>query len=119
KAALYLHNLLTILADKGNLAQPGKLDYSISNEPETVHDLLLQDSDGTFELVVWDERLKGTDTVKIDLGENFPLVKIYDPTVGIEPVQFYNDISELSLTLSDHPLVISIPNKSNQYKNAQ
>ena len=119
KAALYLHNLLTILADKGNLAKPGKLDYTIANEPETVHDLLLQDSDGTFELVVWDERIKGTDTVKIDLGENFSLVKIYDPTIGVEPVQFYNDISELSLSLSDHPLVISILNKSNQYKSAQ
>lgn len=119
KAALYLHNLITILSDKGNLGQPGKLDYSIANEPETVHDLLLQDSDGTFELVVWDERIKGTDIVKIDLGENCSLVKIYDPTIGVEPVQFYNDISELSLSLSDHPLVISILNKSNQYKSAQ
>ena len=28
KAAVYLHNLTTILADQGTLAKPGQLDYS-------------------------------------------------------------------------------------------
>jgi len=50
KAAGYLHNLTTILADKSSLRNPGKLAYSISPQPPTVHDLLLQKSDGTFEL---------------------------------------------------------------------
>ena len=33
KAALYLHNLTTILADRGTVREPGKLDYSIPEEP--------------------------------------------------------------------------------------
>ena len=72
KAAVYLHNLTTILADRGSLAKPGQLNYSIAEQPATVHDMLLQKSDGTFELVVWGERLKGSDDVTVHLGETVP-----------------------------------------------
>ena len=63
KAAIYLHNLTTVLADSGSTTKPGQLAYSIPNQPSTVHDLLLQKSDGEFHLVVWDERLSGSDNV--------------------------------------------------------
>jgi hypothetical protein len=109
KAAVYLHNLTTILADKGSLAEPGKLDYSIPNQPATVHDMLLENSDGTFQLVVWGERVKGEDAVTVNLGGVRALVKVYDPTVGTEPVQSHSGIDSLKLTLSDHPLIIVIP----------
>ena len=60
--------MTTILADKGTSAT-GRLDYSVVSEPATVHDLLLQKSDGTFELVVWDEKpAGGSDDVVVDLG---------------------------------------------------
>jgi hypothetical protein len=58
-AATWLHTLTTALADEANTKPPGKLDYTIANQPATVHELLLQKSDGRFELVVWDERFKG------------------------------------------------------------
>lgn len=109
KAAVYLHNLTTILADKGTLQAPGKLDYAIPDEPATVHDMLLQHSDGTFQLVVWGERLKGEDTVTVKLGRKHASVKVYDPTVGTEPVQTLSDIDSLPLTLSNHPLIVAIP----------
>ncbi len=70
KAAVYLHNLTTILADQGSLAKPGRLSYSIPEQPATVHEMLLQKSDGTFELVVWGERLKGADDVTVRLGRH-------------------------------------------------
>ncbi len=87
KAGVYLHNLTTILSDNGALAKPGQLDYSIPEEPATVHDLLLQNSDGTFQLLVWDERLKGADRVTVRLGSTHTSVKVFDPTVGVDPVQ--------------------------------
>lgn len=40
KAAIYLHNLTTILADKGTLAKPGQFDFAIVNQPSTLHELL-------------------------------------------------------------------------------
>lgn len=109
KAAVYLHNLTTILADQGTLEKPGQLHYAISEQPPTVHDLLLQKSDGTFALVVWDERLKATDDVTVHLGRSYPAVKVYDPTIGTDPVQSRDGVDSLKLTLSDHPLIIAIP----------
>ena len=68
KAAIYLHNLTTILAGPGTLSKPGQLDYSLPEQPATVHDMLLQKNDGTFALLMWGERLKGTDRVTVYLG---------------------------------------------------
>ncbi|MBE3123623.1 MAG: calcium-binding protein, partial [Planctomycetes bacterium] len=71
--------------------------------------MLLQASDGTFQLVVWGERVKGEDTVTVNLGGPHASVKVYDPTVGTEPVQSHSRVDSLGLTLSDHPLIIAIP----------
>ncbi len=109
KAAVYLHNLTTILADRGRPAKPGQLQCSIPEQPATVHEMLLQKSDGTFALVVWGERLKGADEVTVRLGRAFPKVSVYDPTVGTRPVQARENVAELKLTLSDHPLIVMVP----------
>jgi hypothetical protein len=108
KAAVYLHNLTTILADQGPNRKPGQLNYSIPEQPGTVHDLLLQKSDGTFALIVWNERLKGADEVIVHLGRTFEGVKVYDPTKGTEPVEMLGSVDTLKLTLSDHPLIIAV-----------
>jgi hypothetical protein len=112
KAAIYLHNLTTILADKSTLAKPGELDFAIIDQPKTVHELLLQRSDGTFQLIVWGERLRGQDRVTVQFGVPRASARIYDPTIGADPVQTLTDVSSLDLTLSDHPVVIAIsPNR--------
>jgi hypothetical protein len=111
KAAVYLHNLTTILADEGSPAKPGQLNYSIPGQPPTVHDMLLEKSNGTFELVVWSERLKGADEVTVHLGRRYPAVKVYDPTIGTEPIRDAGRVDSLKLTLSDHPLILAIRQK--------
>jgi hypothetical protein len=108
KAAIYLHNLTTILADNGSLATPGQLDFTIVDQPNTVHQLLLEHSDGTFQLVVWGERLTGEGRVTVRFGVTPAAIRIYDPTIGVEPVQIPSNASSLELTLGDHPLVIAI-----------
>jgi hypothetical protein len=109
KAAIYFHNLTTILADSGASGTPGRLGYSIPDEPGTVHDMLLQRSDGAFQLIVWGERLTGEDRVVVRLGGTHASVRIYDPTVDIEPVKTSNKVDSLDLVLSDHPLIVMIP----------
>ncbi|CEK18620.1 hypothetical protein CWRG_02230 [Chthonomonas calidirosea] len=109
KAAVYLHNLTTILADQGVLHDPGRLAYAIPNEPVTVHDMLLQKSNGTFDLVVWDEQIGGTSLVSVQFEKTVPTAKIYDPTVGTNPIQTLTNVRNLPLTLSDHPVIIEIP----------
>jgi hypothetical protein len=108
KAAVYLHNLTTILADKSRLQRPGKLAYSSPAQAETTHDLLLQKSDRTFELVVWNEQLKGSRNLTVNLGATCSSVKLYDPTLGASPSRTLTDVSAVDLTLTDHPLVIEI-----------
>jgi len=112
KAASYLHNLTAILADRGPLAQPGRLTYSIAGQPATVHEMLLQKSDGTFELVIWGERLTGADEVTVQLAGNHVAAKVYDPTIGAEPVQSLGASDSLALSLSDHPLIVEIVRKN-------
>lgn len=109
KAAVYLHNLTTVLADRESPKAPGRLDYSIPGETATVHDLLLQKSGGTFELVVWNEQVAGSKSIKVNLSRAFPSVKVYDPTVGTAPTRTLRKAASLTLTLSDHPVVIEIP----------
>ncbi len=108
KAALYLHNLTTILADRGTIPEPATLKYAIPGQPATVHDLLLQKSHGGFELVVWGERVKGSDRVTVNLGGAQASVKIYDPTVGTAATEVFRDVDSVKLTLSDHPLILEI-----------
>jgi hypothetical protein len=90
------------------IATSGTLDYTIADQPPTVHDLLLRRSDGTFQLVVWDERLNDQDQVTVRLGVTATSISVYDPTVGTDPVRAVKNAASLDLLLSDHPIVIEI-----------
>jgi hypothetical protein len=107
-SATYIHNLTSILADEKPVANPGKLDYFIANEPATVHDLLLQKRNGVFELVVWGEQVSGTNNIAINLGGTHAKVKIYDVTAGAAPIQTMTNVNSVPLTLSDHAMVVEI-----------
>jgi hypothetical protein len=113
RAAVYLHNLTTILHDTNSAARnSGNLNYSIPNPPATVHDLLLEKGDGTFSLVVWNEQLKGSASVSIELGSRFPELTLYDPTESTSSVQTLKNVSTVPLALSNHPVVIETTAKS-------
>ena len=107
--ATYLHNLTTILADKASAASPGKLTYSIPSQPATVHDLLLQKSDGKFELVVWDERFAGgSDNITVKLAAPATTAMLFDPTTGTSAIRCLTNVSSVTLTLSNHPVIIEL-----------
>jgi hypothetical protein len=109
KAALYLHNLTTILGDRSAIAEPQSLDYSIENPPATVHDLLLQRSDGAFQLIVWNERVTGSDDVTVRLDRERKSATLFDPTVGVTSVKQLHNVREVHLSLSDHPVIVELP----------
>jgi hypothetical protein len=107
-SATYIHNLTSILADNAPAARAEKLDYAIANAGATVHDLLLQKSNGTFELVVWGEQVTGENQVVVNLGSAHPQVKIYDATSGIAPLQTLTNTASVPLTISDHAMIVEI-----------
>jgi hypothetical protein len=108
RSAVCLHNLTTILADNGpsKLIPMHILRYEIADEPATVHDLLLQKRNGQFELAVWGENAKGSNNVTVTLPGGISTVNIYDPTIGTSPVQTLKNADKVSLTLSNHPMII-------------
>jgi hypothetical protein len=107
-AAIYLHNLTTILGDTATVS-PHHLDYAIASSPATLHDLLLETSRGTFELVVWNDRPSGgSDDIVVDLKRPRASVTIYDPTTGTAPIETMTNVASVALTLTDHPVVIEL-----------
>jgi hypothetical protein len=60
-------------------------------------------------LVVWDERpAGGSDDVAVDLGAVRPTVTLYDPTTGTAPTQVLSGVGAVTVTVSDHPVVIEL-----------
>jgi hypothetical protein len=104
----YLHNLTKILADTSSAFTPTAIGYSISDMPSTGHSMLLQKSDGTYDLVVWGEAFGSgrTSSITVNLGASYGTVKIYDVTVGPTPAQTLSGASSVSLMINDHPLIV-------------
>jgi hypothetical protein len=107
-SATFIHNLTSILADKTPVASPRQIIYTIADAPGTVHDLLLQKSNGTFELVVWGERVTESNDVTVKFSRQYPSIRIYDVTVGTTPVQTLTNVSAVPLTLTDHAMIIEV-----------
>lgn len=107
-AAAYIHNLTSILADDVPNREPGRLAYSIAYPPSTVHDLLLQKSNGAFQLVVWGEQVNGSHNITVNLESAAPTVNIYDTTVGDAPIQTLTNVTNIPLTISDHAMIVEI-----------
>ena len=109
KAADYLHNMTAVLNQYDNFADSEYFNYSVLNQPETVHDLLLQKNKGEFYLAVWNERFTGgQDSVNINFDNVCKTINIYDITVGTQPIRSLNGISSLQINLSDHPVIVEI-----------
>jgi hypothetical protein len=107
-SANFIHNLTTILADTKNPAIAGTLAYSIPGQPATVHDLLLQKSNGALELVVWGEQISGSNKVTVNLGATYNTVNVYDVTAGVDPIAVYQGASAVTVPVSDHALILEI-----------
>jgi hypothetical protein len=120
-AATAIHNLTTILADDGTGGrQPtASLDYSLDNMPATGASMVLGKSNGAYELVIWAEpRIwdDATDTeivnpaqnVAVHLGSVHQSIRVYDTLSGTTPIAVYTDVSEFSVPVSDHPLIVEI-----------
>ncbi len=107
-AATYIHNLTAVLADNGSVEPAGRLDYSIANEPATVHDLLLEKHTGTFDLIVWGEQVAGSNEVTVRFGRIRPRVAIFDTTVGPSPTRELTNVSQVTLAVSDHAMILEI-----------
>jgi hypothetical protein len=124
EAATWIHNLTSILSDTTPIAYLTPLPggYSIPSKPSTVHDLLLQKSNGHYFLVVWDEEPSPgatsacgcagkTDSFMVDFGQSHQTVNKYDISAGTGIQYTYpTNTSTISDTVQDHAFVYEIIN---------
>lgn len=124
-AATSLHNLTKILADPSASSRSfalGSLAFTADGVPYdyTGNTMLLQKSDGTNVIAVWNEQqLWDPDTrtateakhvpVTVSLPQTYATVTIVDPLVGTDPIQTLHGVSAVTLDLTDHPLLIVVP----------
>lgn len=109
-AAHYLHNLTTILVDPGSgtmLPQASaEVELFLEGQTSLIHDFLLRRSDGVFQYVVWGEMLRGSTNTVLHFARPAANLRLYDPTVGTDPIQSSETAKTVSLSLSDHPLIV-------------
>ena len=119
-AATAVHDLTALLADNGGSFTPGTLGYSLTGTLSTDNSLLLEKSDGSFWLALWNEtRLSGptspTDiavpnhTVTLILA-GAANIEIYDPLTGATAIQSATGASAITLSVPDHPILVEITN---------
>jgi hypothetical protein len=118
--ATAVHNLTTILADDGRGAvKPASLDYSVAAMPVTGHSRLLEKSSGVFDIVLWSEPVNWNDrthrpvgvsqtAVTVTMSGTAGNVAVYDPLVGTKPVARAQHVTDITVALRDHPLIIEV-----------
>jgi len=104
---IYLHNLTTILSDSSSPFTPVRVHYSISNLPATAYSMLMEKSNGAYELAVWGEAFasKTVTRVTVNLDRTYHRVNVYDITISSKPTERLRNTSTIKLVVSDHPLI--------------
>ena len=118
-----LKNLIHLLEDPGPAFKTKSLDYSLTGETSRVHRTLLQKRDGSFYLVLWQERPSydqgakkdiavPTQRVRLNLNQPVSRTVTYLPNVSTSPKRRYVAPKRLTLNVPDHPLVIEMVPRS-------
>jgi hypothetical protein len=116
--ATAIHNLTTILKSAGSGTASTTLNYSVGGLPATGRTFLLGSSTA-FDLAVWIDATVYDWTnaidiaapaypVTVNLGATFANVAVYDPMIGITPIATYSNVSTLSISVIDHPLIVQV-----------
>ena len=106
-AGVALHNLTTLLQDSGGTINPGSLDYTLDNTAAGDNSLLMEKSDGTYWLALWNESNSGH-TVTLNLSSTATAVEVFDPLTGTTAVQTADNTNSVQITVPDHPVMVEI-----------
>lgn len=120
-AATAIHNLMALLNDPSAAPAGASLTYGIEGMPTNGHDMVLAKSNGDFILAVWNDAKLWDGTtasaisvakvpITVTLGQSYQTVTVFDPLGGIAPVASYSNVSQFSLSLPDHPLLVKLSN---------
>ncbi|NOK59376.1 MAG: hypothetical protein GFH27_549283n164 [Chloroflexi bacterium AL-W] len=114
-----IKNMITILDDTDNAFAPGKFDVTITGGDDSIHRSLLQKSNGTFYLVLWQEKPSWDrhehkeitvppQEFTLTLGAPIATAQLYTPLTSAESIKQYTEPDELTLSVPDHPIIIAL-----------
>ena len=109
-AGVALHDLTTLLADTGANAAtftPGSLTFSLSGNQSTDNTLLIQKSDGSDWLAVWDETAIAHN-VTVTLASAASQIKVFDPVTGTSAIASASNTNAVTVNLGNDPLLIEV-----------
>jgi hypothetical protein len=123
-AATYIHNLNAVLMDSGSNAAtfaPGSLPLRVTGLPSTGMSLLFQQSNGTFQLVLWRNETNYNITsqsdisiapknVTVTLASGTANFAVYDVTAGTSPTNTSNGATSIVVPVADYPMIVNISN---------
>ena len=112
-AATAMHDLTALLADGGANAAtfvPGSLSYSLSGTQAGDNAVLIEKSNGSFWLSLWNEtEASGSPhTVTVNLRGQATTVAEYDPLTGTGSVKTWSNVSSFQVSVPDHPVLLEI-----------
>ncbi len=118
-AFIAMKNLISELGDTAEPATTQELTYSLAPVSLRMHHLLLQRSDGQFDLILWQEVPSydpqdqrdldvQAQAVVLTLARRARVIRTYEPAASSGPLEVYADISRIVVKVPDHPLVIQI-----------
>jgi hypothetical protein len=116
--ATAIHNLTNILQGAGGGTASSPFSYSVSGLPGTGHTFLLG-SRTAFDIAVWiDATVYDPKNAKdvaapaysatVSLGSNYAAVTVYDPMIGDRPIAAYSGVSKLTMSVTDHPVIVQV-----------
>lgn len=125
-AATAVHNLTNLLSyvDAGTgTAASAATAYSLGGMPADGHSLTLTKANGAYDILLWrdanlwntatqSETALAAKTVTVDLGGLQKTVYVYDPLKGSTPIATYTNVSQITLAVGDHALVVEVGSKS-------
>ncbi|MGB6721192.1 MAG: hypothetical protein WBE72_10380 [Terracidiphilus sp.] len=114
-----LKNLIAELSDSSEPASLRQLTWSLNSKDAQIHHLLLEKSNGTFDLIFWQEIssydvVRQTDihnpdvTAALTLRREARRIALYQPATQAGPAHIWNDETSVPLEIPDQPLVLEI-----------
>ena len=119
-AASAIHNLTTILTDEAGATTAGaSLAYNIAGLPHTGQQMVFQEAPGVWDIVVWAEPDIWNESTKqaigaagsqvtITLPANAAGYVVYDPMAGSTAIASGGATSQITVTVTDHPIIIEL-----------
>ncbi len=114
-----IKRLIEELNDASEPRRPLTLQWWLSQAPPSIHHLLLQKSDGEFDLVLWQEipsydlrrqsEIANSSLASVlTIGQQARSITLYEPSLQAASLKTYANTSTAALQIPDNPLVVAI-----------